>query len=547
MNRIILLLLMIGFSSSKIFSQCTETSEPRVLIVGDSWAWFMYTESSLNFALTKWGHSNYTQVSNSTLAVNGAQTPDVMKATCEAEILHQLTINPTIDVVHLSIGGNDFLGNWNVSMTQGQIDTLTAGVFANLDSIIRFIQSCKPGIKILWSGYTYTNFKQIITDYGIQTGSQTSHPYYNTWSGMGFPDFIQINTLQNSISAQFQTYCSTHPGVYFVDASGYMQYVYGQTTAMDVAPTGTYAPYSVPLPHGDPNYPSPAVAMRNLLIATDCFHLSTDGFREFLGYHTQKFYQKFLMDDLYLLSDSTQTGTVSSLGNVSDSLFIGESGGENFATVLSFNTTMMADTTLKRASIFLGRNSLAGTNPISGSIEVKVKSGSFGATVNVEPADYAATADATGNPCLFGSNANNGDWVRLDLPVSILTHINHSAITQFIIDAPGVTGAKANFYNASDPDFAPVLNLAYGQTPSGINEITTNEFSIYPNPSNGLLTIENGAETITHIEVSNLLGAVVLNPQMQQHTIDISSLAQGMYILNITTKNGRISQKVVKE
>ena len=289
--------------------------------------------------------------------------------------------------------------------------------------------------------------------------------------------------------------------------------------------------------------------MRDYGIAKDCYHLSTQGYKDLVGYSTQKFYHKFLMDDLYLLSDhSAQTGTVSSTGNTDSSLYMGEASGEQFATVLSFNTTAMADTTLRKASLFLRRKALTGTNPISGSIQVKIKSGNFGATADVEPADFTAVEDASGNPCLFGSNTGDGDWIRLDLPVSLFSHISHSATTQFIVSAPGATGGKVQFNNSADAELAPVLNLAYGQTPSAVNEINAaKEFYIYPNPTNGLLTIETGGENITHLELTNLLGQVVLQPAMVQNTVNVSTLAAGVYMLNITTKNGKTSQRVVKE
>ena len=253
------------------------------------------------------------------------------------------------------------------------------------------------------------------------------------------------------------------------------------------------------------------------------------------------------MDDLYLLSDAAQTGSVSSTGNVSATPYVGTASGENFSTVLSFNTTAMADTTLKKASLFLRRKALTGTNPVNASLEVKVKNGNFGTTVNIEAADYTAAADVTGTPCLFGSNTANGDWIRLDLPVSVLTQINNATPTQFIVSSPTGTAGKTEFYDAADADFAPVLNLVYGQTPTGINETAENlAFSIYPNPTTGKLTIEIGTEVITNIAVTNLLGEVVLQPQIQQSTIDISSLATGMYILNIATKNGKSAQRVFK-
>lgn len=545
MNRILLLVLTLCFSFAKVFSQCTETPEPKVLLVGDSWAWFMNTEATINNVFKTWGHSNYKYISNATLAVNGAQTDDFMKPAAQAEILNQLTLNPSITVVHLSIGGNDFLGDWKVSNTQGKTDSLIADVFFRLDSVMRFIKSCKPGIRILWSGYTYPNFGEVMNDLG---GLASTDPFYSTWQGMEFPTFIQINTILNNVSAKMDSIASADPQVDFIKCTGLMQYMYGQSYNMSVPPSGTYAPFTLPLPLGDPNFPSPKTAMRDYAFFKDSYHLSTDGYKGLIAYHTQKFYHKFLMDDLYLLSDnSTQSGSVSSQGNVSATPYLGEASGEQFATALSFNTTTMADTTLRKASIFLRRKALAGTNPISGSLEVKIKNGNFGTTVNVEAADYSATADATATPCLFGSNTANGDWIRLDLPVSILAHINHTATTQFIISAPGVTGGKVEFYDSSDPDFAPVLNLAYGATPSGINETTDKDFKVYPNPTNGLLTIERGAEIITHIEVINLLGEVVLQPQILQNTINISSLPTGMYMLNITTKSGKSSQRIFKD
>lgn len=545
MYRILPLTIAFCFFITQAFSQCTETNQPKVLLVGDSWAFFMNTEATINNVFKTWGFSNYKFISNATLAVNGAQTDDVMKASTEAEILHQLTVNPSIEVVHLSIGGNDFLGDWKVSMTQGQTDTLRDAVFERLDSIMRFIKSCKPGIHVLWSGYVYTNFEEVLTG---ASGIGQANQFYNTWSGMEFPTALQLNTLQNNQSAQMSAYAANDPQVEYIEANGLMQYLHGQLTPLEVAPGGTYAPYSVPMPLGNPSYPSPQTTMRDYIFFKDCFHLSTQGYKDLVGYQTQKFYHKFLMDDLYLLSEATQTGSVSSMGNVSDTLYVGGSAGEQFATVLSFNTTTMADTTVKKASVFLRRKVLTGANPVSAnSFVVKMKSGNFGGTANVEAADFTDAGDASGSACNFGSFAANNDWVRIDLPVSMLSHINHNSVTQFVVTAPNASNGKVEYYDSSDPEFAPVLNLVYGETPSGITETTENTFNVYPNPTTGLLTIENGAEVITQVEVINLLGEVVLQPQIQHNNINISSLPTGMYLLSITTKNGKTSQRVLKD
>ena len=85
MKRIILLCLVCCFSFGKIFAQCTEVDEPKVLLVGDSWAWFMNTDGTFNTVFKTWGHSNYKYICNSTLAVNGAKTDDVMTPTVPAK------------------------------------------------------------------------------------------------------------------------------------------------------------------------------------------------------------------------------------------------------------------------------------------------------------------------------------------------------------------------------------------------------------------------------------------------------------------------------
>lgn len=545
MKQKLLLFFFLTLLAGRGYSQCYENDEPKVLLVGDSWAWFMLVDSTFSQVFDRWGMSNYTFSSNATIAENGAETDDFQKADKQAEIINQLNANPSIKAIHLSIGGNDFLGDWNVSLSQGAVDTLVRAVADRLDSVVRFLKSTKPDIKIMLSGYVYPNFEEVIHDAGALS---TNHPFYGTWSGMGFPTFAQINGLLNMESDSLEIYANKDPQVEYVKATGLMQYLHGQTSPLGVPPGGTYPPFTVPMPFGDSTYPSPKTMMRDYGIFKDCFHLSPAGYRDLIGYQFQKFYHKFMMDDLYLLSENnTQTGTVSSAGATNSTLSLGESSGEQFASVLSFNTTTMADTTLAKASIFLCRQSLTGSNPLTGPLQVKVKNGSFGTTVDVEAADFSATGDATDAPCQFGRNDNDGYWIRLDLPTSILHHITNAAPTQFVVSAPGFTGGKVDFKNSSDPEFAPVLNLKYGEYPSGIKETENKQFSIYPNPTSGLLNIVAGNELITQVEISNLMGQVVLQPTYNNGSINIQALSSGMYLLNITTKTGKTSQRFVKE
>jgi lysophospholipase L1-like esterase len=531
--------------SSTIFSQCSEQEKPKVLLVGDSWAFFMSVDNTINNAFRKWGHSNYKFVSNNIVAENGAKTDDFLISTKQDEIRKLLNQYPSIEVVHISIGGNDVLGEWKVSFTAAKTDSLRQQVAERLLQIFDFIKSCKPGIKILWSGYCYPNFGEVIPTSNL--GS--NHPFNGTWQKMEYPDFLTINNLLNRFSKDMDSIAKSDPQIEFVNATGLMQYTFGQTQNLGVPPGGSYPPFSVPLPEGNPLYPSPRNSMRDYLLTKDCFHLSPKGYLDLIEYHTQKFYHKFLMDDIYYLPEGNgKSGSVSSNGNISDSLFLGSANGEKFSLLLSFNTTNLPDTALSKASIFLRRESLTGSNPISNSLEVKVKSGNFGTSALVEASDWNDVGDATATPCLFGSNSGNGHWIRLDLPNSMLPFINKNAPTQFIISAPNATNGRVTFSGLNDPDFAPVLNITFYSPPTNIEETFQEKISIYPNPTHHTIQITGNLSDWEKVECYNLLGEKLFEKKAPtSEPIDVSTLHTGIYFLVAKTSNGFVRLKFHKE
>ncbi|MFM7766623.1 MAG: hypothetical protein ACKO9S_02055, partial [Bacteroidota bacterium] len=125
-----LLLLFIStlLSTNLAWSQCAETPVERVLLMGDSWAAMMGTDNSINIAFTKWGHSNYKFYTNSVLSENGTETVDFIQPARLTEIQTQLLARPTIDFVHISLGGNDVLGQWNKNWSQAKTDSLLDSV-----------------------------------------------------------------------------------------------------------------------------------------------------------------------------------------------------------------------------------------------------------------------------------------------------------------------------------------------------------------------------------------------------------------------------------
>ena len=537
----LLILFLLNFNNS--FSQCNESDESKVMLIGDSWAFFMGVDGTINNVFDQWGHSDIEFYTNVILSENGAETVDFLQADKQNEIESQLLGRPEIEVVHLSIGGNDVLGSWNINFTQAQTDSLKLEVKDSLVAVIDFIKSVRPDVKILWSGYVYPNFEEVISDFLIPS----EHPFYGTWEGMLFPDNETINQLLNDFSSDIESHYASDTTVDFVNVTGLMQYTYGQDDALGVAPFGTYPAFTVPLPEGYVDYPSPKDAMRNYGVTKDCFHLSVQGYEDLISYHTQKFYHKFFMEDTFFIAENdNRTGSVSSEGNISSSLFLGEQNGEAFSTIINFGTTLSLDYEVEEASLFLRRKEQIGNNSISDSMVVEIISGSYGNDYILETVDISAPSDENSIPCVFGEN-NNDNWVRLDLPQELLEFISVNDETQIRLSAPNNFGALVEFYGTDDPDFAPVLDIVYGQNPvTSLEEIdkVTSSVIVYPNPANNQINIESNGGEIIEINITDLNGKRL--GTYSKNLIDISKLESGSYIISVQTQDGFSKHRIIK-
>ena len=82
---------------------------------------------------------------------------------------------------------------------------------------------------------------------------------------------------------------------------------------------------------------------------------------------------------------------------------------------------------------------------------------------------------------------------------------------------------------------------------SSINVSSKNNVIMYPNPAKSHIYIQS-AEQILTISLSNILGEIVINKRdLENRTIEISNLKNGIYFLNIKTKSGHITKKLIKE
>lgn len=140
-----------------------------------------------------------------------------------------------------------------------------------------------------------------------------------------------------------------------------------------------------------------------------------------------------------------------------------------------------------------------------------------------------------------------GGWAELNekeiyLPIGESTKISFDVTT---------VSLKANqTYNADlvlsslaeEEDIRIPITLNVGT--EDVEELLSNTYSIYPNPTKGMVTVEG--ENIDYIAVYNSVGQLVKVVKTQSNVVDMSECENGVYFFNIVNYNKEISiQQVI--
>ncbi|MDR2010830.1 MAG: T9SS type A sorting domain-containing protein [Bacteroidales bacterium] len=85
----------------------------------------------------------------------------------------------------------------------------------------------------------------------------------------------------------------------------------------------------------------------------------------------------------------------------------------------------------------------------------------------------------------------------------------------------------------------------------GVSETMLSDISIYPNPTRGELRVTSDKIQVTNIEFFDVIGKKLFTPLVldpsYEIVINISHLQEGVYFVKISTKDGKIIKKVLKE
>lgn len=98
------------------------------------------------------------------------------------------------------------------------------------------------------------------------------------------------------------------------------------------------------------------------------------------------------------------------------------------------------------------------------------------------------------------------------------------------------------------PDFKKAYDILTTTTYVSTLELE-NKLTIYPNPVGNILNIQNNSNlSIESITLLNHIGQLIfIINSTQQNTINIESLASGLYLLKINTDKGIVIKKIIKE
>jgi hypothetical protein len=87
--------------------------------------------------------------------------------------------------------------------------------------------------------------------------------------------------------------------------------------------------------------------------------------------------------------------------------------------------------------------------------------------------------------------------------------------------------------------------------PAAIAPVTVeNELLLYPNPTTGQLTIDNGEIGMEEIQIFDMLGRKVMEYRVENevfYKLDMALLPNGTYFVRIKTESDVITRKVVKD
>jgi|GEM_PF-682303 len=138
-------------------------------------------------------------------------------------------------------------------------------------------------------------------------------------------------------------------------------------------------------------------------------------------------------------------------------------------------------------------------------------------------------------------NVNSLLWDFGDGNTSVQVEPTHTYDTlgEYVVKLTVTNTCNANVYYQT-------ININHG---TGIGHLSSDEFKIYPIPTQNTITISSiASHHLKQVQLYNVVGALVYqsNPKSKEHKIDVSHFANGIYVLQLTTAEGKTAIKKIE-
>ena len=258
--------------------------QTRVLVAGDSWAYIMELLRTFENPF----------VYNVVYMADMGDTAEYWNRFRDWEVRDLLEANEDIDIVVLSLGGNDLMYRGSIHQTEEEKAALIDEIAGHLEGVVDNVLWVRSDVKIALLSYDYPNW-----DESMEWPLSWEYYHYD-YESIGSPESaIQVNTYVQRLGREKWRIADERDRVVFVNNYGLMQWKYG------------YGKYGIPpgsLPHpgyspegpvfgGDPEYYSPPMGMLSVPhLYCDAYHLSPGGYIQIMGNAMERCIEDWLYD-----------------------------------------------------------------------------------------------------------------------------------------------------------------------------------------------------------------------------------------------------------
>lgn len=539
----------------------------RVLLAGDSWAQYMWDDGSHNDLFDKFGHQDKRALSISLdddpgpgytgtgYAVSGSearQWVDTANYPWIANLNAAIAANPDVDLVLLSIGGNDALagksdGGWYKDMdldVPGSEDAFFDQLEDDTMQIVDTILAQRAGMRVVLSSYDYPNFN--VGFWCFVYACPKRDDLSRDPGGDPITD-QELNQMMVTIETIRLGWVNNEPRLLFDHAVGLMHHHYGDgQTGPGLLPfPGQDGPDYLPFPGGNIVRPTLRSNFRVPLVDADPIHLDAEGYQVKISSQIQThFFPEFrgTFTESFASEGGTRDGWTDGTTVSTTGIRVGQDPAGAPVGLVSFDTGTIPDgATVQSASLYLIRTAGQGTSPFQsgalGTAQLDVATGSFGAP-SVEASDPGAAATALDVADVAGSARSNGYAVRFDLDASGLAALNDTGITQFRISFPGA--------GASGPD---AVTFAVGGTSPVSYALPT--LADYMGSAGPFLDVAYTVPTTVPgqptVAVLPLLSPATPNPVRGSTSLPFVTGATGHVRLTLFDVRGRVVRTLIDE